>query len=226
MACHKDPDNPRYCDTKTIRCSLRQKLSLFVCLFVSASQLRSENNQISTYFCRTNQSQFSLGLRSQTWTLFNMDQYDQEDLELWESTETCPKSRHELWRFGVEKLHICKEDGVVVLDLEVLVHMELALFYTFYSFWATVPILAKGLILSDEAQAAIRYHGRLHAAITRILLKSKSQRLSATPPLLQPWLKRTLCLFQHDIESRKRFMQVNFPSRLLESSTWNKYSIH
>lgn len=147
-----------------------------------------------------------------------MDQYDQEDLELWESTEPSPKLVQELWRFGVDQLHICKEDGVIVLDLEAPVHMELALFDAFYSFWSTVPILAKGKSLNDETQSAIRYHGRLHAALTRTLLKSRDQRLGATPPLLHPWLKRTLCLFHHDVESRKRFMQVNCPSNLLESS--------
>jgi len=148
-----------------------------------------------------------------------MDQYDREDLELWESTETSPKSVHGLWRFGVDQLHICKEDGVTVLDLEASVHMELALFDAFYSFWATVPILAEGKILDDETQATIRYHGRLHASLTRTLVKSRGQRLGATPPLLHPWLKRTLCLFNHDVESRKRFMQISCPSHLLESST-------
>ena len=150
-----------------------------------------------------------------------MDQYDREDLELWESTETSPKLAHELWRFGVDQLHICKEDGVIALDLEAPVHTELALFNTIYSFWAAVPILARGTgkILNDEAQATIRYHDRLNAKLTRALLKSSGQRLCATPPLLHPWLKRTLCLFQHDVESRKRFMQVNCPSHLLESST-------
>jgi hypothetical protein len=154
-----------------------------------------------------------------------MDQYDRDDLELWESTETSPKLAHELWRFEVDRLHICKEDGVIVLDVEAPVHMELALFNTIYSFWATVPILAGGKILNDKTQATIRYHGRLHTKLTRALLKSRGQRLCATPPLLHPWLKRTLCLFQHDIESRNGFMQVNCPSHLLESSTLDKYSM-
>jgi hypothetical protein len=154
-----------------------------------------------------------------------MDQYDREDLELWESTETSPKLAHELWRFGVDQLHICKEDEVIVLDLEAPVHMELALFNTIYSFWATVPILAGGKILNDEAQATIRYHGRLHAKLTKALPKYRGQRLCATPPFLHPWLKRTLCLLQHDVESRKRFMEVNCPSHLLESSTLDKYSM-
>jgi hypothetical protein len=155
-----------------------------------------------------------------------MDQYDREDLELWESTETSPKLVHELWRFGVDQLHICKEDEIIVLDLEAPVHLELALFNTFYSFWDTVPILAEGKILNDEAQATVRYHRHLHAKLTRALLKSRGQRLRATPPFLLPWLKRTLCLFQHNIESRKRFMQVNCPSHLLDSSTLHKYSIY
>lgn len=154
-----------------------------------------------------------------------MDQYEREDLELWNSTETSPMLAHELWRFGVDQLHICKEDEVIVLDLEALVHLELALFNTIYSFWATVPILAGGKIMNDEAQATIGYHGRLHAKLTRALLKYRGQRLPATPPLLHPWLKRTLCLLQHNVESRKRFMQVNCPSHLLESSTLNKYSM-
>lgn len=156
-----------------------------------------------------------------------MNQYDREDLELWESTETSPKLAHELWRFGVasDQLHICKEDGVIILDLEAPVHMELALFNTIYSFWTTVPILAGGKILNNEVQATIRYHGHLHAKLTRELLKSRSQRLRETPPFLHPWLKRTLCLFQHDVESRKRFMQVNCPPHLLDSSTLDKYSM-
>ena len=148
-----------------------------------------------------------------------MDQFDREDLELWESTETSPKLFNDLWRFGVDQLHICKENRVIVLGLEAPVHMELALFDAFYSFWATIPVLAAGKILNDETQATIRYHGRLHAALTRTLLKSMDQRLGATPPLLHPWLKRTLCLLNHDVESRNRFMQVNCPSHLLESST-------
>ncbi|KAF8803049.1 cysteine proteinase [Phlegmacium glaucopus] len=147
-----------------------------------------------------------------------MDQYDQEDFELWDSKETFPTSPHQLWRFGAEQLHICQEDGIIVLDLGAIVHMELALFNTFYSFWATVPVLMEEKFLNDEVQATIRYHRRLHAAITGTLLKSKSRPLSATLPLLQPWLKRTLCLFQHDVESRKRFAQVNCPSHLLEST--------
>jgi hypothetical protein len=143
--------------------------------------------------------------------------YEKEDLAIWENSRMNLQPRHEVLLFGLDRLYICKEAEISEISLDRRALLEIALFNLFCTFWRAVSNLPKDKALDEELQSLIGYHLRLQEKVVQALSDSKEsqQRVSA---LLQPWLRRTLWLFNHDDRSRKLFSDADCPTLLLDYS--------
>jgi hypothetical protein len=133
-----------------------------------------------------------------------------QDLKFWESAKiahtqplwTVP------WLFDGSKILICTAKKIEGIFITSTAEIQLGIFDVMCTFWQTAA-----LFLGDtDTLAMARYHCELHDNVSRSLCsgawKSQSVEIPAT---LKPWLARTLCMLQHDEESREKFRSIKLP---------------
>lgn len=145
--------------------------------------------------------------------------YEKEDLALWEnsSPQITFQQHHDVLLFSLDTLYICKEAEILEISLDKRTLSEIALFNLFCTFWRAVSNLPKDKPLDEELHSLISYHLRLQEKVVEALSNSKESQQSPSA-LLQPWLRRTLWLFNHDDRSRKMFNDTDCPKLLLDHS--------
>lgn len=144
-------------------------------------------------------------------TQFNIEMADQqeaEDLQIWKKSASQRTDRpSSQWLFGEGSLHICEETGIKAIYVSSQVYSELALFDMMHCFWAIAQWIGDSTV-SSHCRRMDRYHSLLHKQVTQELLNDCDKSThQPTPPLLRPWLNRTLLLYTHDDKSREKFKE-------------------
>jgi hypothetical protein len=150
-----------------------------------------------------------------------MDNCETEDQRIWtQSKADQTKYRGAQWLFEPGTLYICEEEAILTIQVNSQVHSELALFDMMCIFWEMAPFLAEHHTLDLYFHRMAQYHSLLHHNITRVLKDAGSNEHNTSPPLLRPWLRRSLFRYQHDDESRKKLQDISLPVYLVNSGAF------
>ncbi len=142
------------------------------------------------------------------------------DGDLWEKAKTSHiKPEYTSWFFSLdtpEKISILNYKSSRVLLVTRRAFLELAVFDTITAFWEclSTPV-------HEATRVLISYHKLLRKEVTDGFLNHASDGLTECPPLLHPWLRRTLCLLEHDEGARRMFETFNYPTHLLDEGEFS-----
>lgn len=137
-----------------------------------------------------------------------------QDLKIWESAkiaETEP-SWTVPWLFDGSIIYICTVVKIEEIFITGAAGIQLAIFDIVCTFWQTAALV----LPNTDTLAMARYHCELHDNVSHSLCGGawKGQHLEI-PAILKPWLARTLCMLQHDEESREELRCITLPDHLL-----------
>ena len=142
------------------------------------------------------------------------------DEDLWEKAKTShTKPEYISWFFSLdtpEKISILNYKTSRVLLVTRRAFLELAVFDTMAAFWEFLP-----KPLHEATGILVSYHKLLRKEVTDGFLNHASDGLTESPPLLHPWLRRTLCLLGHDEGARRTFETFNYPTHLLDEGMFS-----
>jgi hypothetical protein len=144
---------------------------------------------------------------------------DAGDMRLWKEAKTLAVDSESgiiSWFFDtvLSTITVVSCKAIEVRQVSSRVFKELAVFDIMATFWESLQPAEK-----DGQMANLTlYHKLLRQAATYELC---NQHLGVTcilnsPSILQPWLKRTLCLLGHDDSSRKLLESFQYPPYLLD----------
>lgn len=142
------------------------------------------------------------------------------DEDLWEKAKTSHiEPEYTSWFFSLdtpEKISILNYKSSRVLLVTRRAFLELAVFDTIAAFWESLP-----KPLHEATRILISYHKLLRKEVTADLLTHAPDGLTKCPPLLHPWLRRTLCLLGHDEGARRVFETFSYPTHLLDEGVFS-----
>jgi hypothetical protein len=146
---------------------------------------------------------------------------DSIDEDLWGQAKTVQlKQEHIPWFFypgTQDKIRVGSYGGTQAHSVTHRAFLELAVFDTVAAFWESFsqPQVYSTMVLTS-------YHKLLRRSVTKELMPpTNPTEMVRCPLILQPWLKRTLCLLSHDEESRNLVEIYGYPTHLLDDGAFS-----